>query len=80
MFTMAFWRCCEPSLQEAVTAGLAVAKSTYTVAFCCWLFWLVLFREEASLWQEKAHFVGLYQLLLAYISNAEKLEATKAAF
>lgn len=63
VFIMAFLRCCVPSLQEAVTAeGLAVARSTYTVAFCCWLSWLVLLREETSLWQERAHFVGLYQL------------------
>lgn len=71
VFIMAFLRCCVPSLQEAVTAeGLAVARSTYTVAFCCRLSWLALFREETSLWQERAHFVGSYQLLLVYISNA----------
>lgn len=81
VFTMALWRCCVPSLQEPVTAEvLAVARSMSTVAFSCWIFWLALFREETSLWQEKAHFAGLYQLLLAYISNAEKLEATKADF
>lgn len=68
VFIMAFWRCCIPSLEEAGTAeGLAVARSTYTAAFC---YWLALFREEISLWQERTHFVGLYQLLLACISNA----------